>query len=195
MREKTFGFGFDYFFDSSRQMATKRIGHKKFWNIVVHWFASWGIAWSVLFLGGQYLPFYLQLFLVICKLVICIAQEPPAGFAYSLGYCLIGYHAVLSENNGTVLLAAIAIPVCFAIQILSHIVFEGIQSLERFTKGEDLLFQFCDMLNEFLMGEFHFSLLLVMRLDLLPVLQWRSDVDLRKIMDKVSIIKHGRKAP
>lgn len=102
---------------------------------------------------------------------------------------------MLLENSGTVLIAAIAIPVCFGIQIISHIVFEGIQSLERFTKGEDLLFQFCDMLNEFLMAEFHFSLLLVLRLDLLPVLQWRSDVDLRKIMDKVSLIKHGRKAP
>jgi hypothetical protein len=116
-------------------------------------------------------------------------------FAYSIVYCLVGYHAVLAGNSGTVLLTAVVIPVCFGIQIVSHIVFEGIQSLGRFTKGEGLLFEFCDLVNEFLFAEFHFSLLLVLRLQLLPVLQWRSDVDLRKIMDKIAEIKHGQKAP
>jgi len=87
------------------------------------------------------------------------------------------------------------VAVGFGIQLCSHFVFEGMQSLERYTKGDDPLFQFCDYINEFLFGEFHFSLLLILRIGLLPVLQWRSDVDLRKALDKIAEIRHRRKGP
>ena len=74
-------------------------------------------------------------------------------------------------------------------------IFEGIQSLERYKKGDDLLFQFCDFINEIFFQEFHFSLLFILRIGLLPVLEWRSDVDLRKALDKITMIKKGHRGP
>lgn len=102
---------------------------------------------------------------------------------------------MLVQNGVTVFQGLFLVVLGFGIALTSHLAFEGVQSLERFTKGDDPLFKLCDFINEFLFQEFHFSLLFVMRMGLLPVLEWRSDVDLRKAMDKIAMIKKGHKGP
>ncbi|XP_032225976.1 uncharacterized protein LOC116608994 isoform X2 [Nematostella vectensis] len=153
----TFGYGLDYFIDSPKQTATKRLGHKKFWNVAVHAVVSWGTAWGTLVIGQLFLPFWIQLLMILCKLAIVIVTEPPVGIG-------------------------------------SHLIFEGNLPPQKPPKGDGLVFQVLDMGNEFFFCEFHFGLLLFMRVGLLPVLQWRSDVELKKALDRTAEIKYGRKA-
>jgi hypothetical protein len=66
--------------------------------------------------------------------------------------------------------------------------------VERFPKGEGSLFKFCDLINKFLFEEFHFNLMLAMKLGLLPFLHWMSGVYHKEIMNTIAEIKEGEKA-
>ncbi|XP_032225975.1 uncharacterized protein LOC116608994 isoform X1 [Nematostella vectensis] len=190
----TFGYGLDYFIDSPKQTATKRLGHKKFWNVAVHAVVSWGTAWGTLVIGQLFLPFWIQLLMILCKLAIVIVTEPPVGFGYSIMYSVVCYFALYVQSSGTLFGSAMLIALSFVIQIGSHLIFEGNLPPQKPPKGDGLVFQVLDMGNEFFFCEFHFGLLLFMRVGLLPVLQWRSDVELKKALDRTAEIKYGRKA-
>ena len=85
--------------------------------------------------------------------------------------------------------------VCLGLQLLAHVTLEGDLPTDRPTKGDGILFMLCDMMNEFLLPQFHFTVVLLIRLDLRPNLKWRSDTELRKLMERVQEVRYGKKSP
>lgn len=187
--------GFSYFIDSSMQTAVKRFTHKKFWNVATHVATSWPIAWATLCIGRNFLPLSLQLLLISLKCLLCIVQEPPIGFAYTILYGTMAYYVLIVYTGTTTFQAFFVIALCLGIQLLSHLIFEGGIPQRLPTKEDGALFQVLDLANEFFLAQFHFMLTLMVRRDLLPILRWRSDASLHKLMTATQELKYGKKAP
>lgn len=187
--------GFGYFIDSALQTAVKRFSHKKLWNVVFHVVTSWLIAWASLCIGGAFLPFSFQLMLIALKCILCIIQEPPIGFAYTLVYGVMAYYALFIYDGTTVWQAILIIVMCLGVQLASHLVLEGETPQSLPAKDDNALFQVLDLANEFFLAPFHFSLTLMVRYDLLPILRWRSDAALHKLITSTQELKYGKKAP
>lgn len=192
---KSLNLGFGYFIDSSLQTATKRFSHKKLWNVILHFVTSWPKAWAMLCLGRNILPISLQLLLIILKCLLCIAQEPPMGFVYSILYNVLAYYAVYIHTGVTTFQAGIVISLCLVLQFLGHLLLEGETPQRLPTKEDNLLFKILDLANEFFLAPFHFSLTLLIRFDFLPILRWRSDAALHKLITSTQEIKYGKKSP
>ncbi|KAL9986024.1 hypothetical protein ACROYT_G000078 [Oculina patagonica] len=187
--------GFAYFFDSAMQTATKRFSHKKLWNVVIHVVASWPMAWAILCIGRNFLPFTLQYVLILLKCLLCILQEPPMGFVYSIVYNIVAYYALFVHTGVTTFQGCIVIGVCLAFQFMGHVIFEGETPQRLPTKEDNMLFKFLDLANEFFLAPFHFSLTLMIRFDSLPILRWRSDAALHKLITLSQELKYGKKGP
>ncbi|XP_068740358.1 uncharacterized protein [Montipora capricornis] len=187
--------GFAYFVDSAMQTAVKRFSHKKLWNVVLHAVTSWAIAWASLCIGGTFLPFSFQLLAIALKCLLCILQEPTIGFIYTLVYGVMAYYALFVYNETTVLQAILLIVLCLGMQLSGHVIFEGELPQRLPTKDESALFQILDLANEFFFLPFHFSLTLMVRCDLLPILRWRSDAALHKLITSTQELKYGKKSP
>lgn len=187
--------GFSYFIDSAMQTAVKRFSHKKLWNVVLHVVTSWPLAWATLCIGRNVLPFSVQLVLILLKCLLCIVQEPPIGFAYTIVYSILSYCALIVYTGTTTFQALLIIAVCLGIQFMGHLVFEG-ETPQRLPAKEDYaLFQVMDLANEFFLAPFHFTLTLMARCDLLPILRWRSDAALHKLITLTQELKYGKKSP
>ena len=106
-------------------------------------------------------------------------------------YSLVAYHALVIKTGITLFQALLVVAMALGLQFLGHQL--EAEPFTRVSRGEGILFEACDLMNELLLPQYHFSILLFMRLDLLPVLKWRSDVELRKAMDRVQEIKYGSK--
>ena len=91
----------------------------------------------------------------------------------------------------TLFQALLVVGMALGLQFLGHTL--ETEPFTRVPRGEGIIFEACDLVNELLLPQYHLSMLLLMRLDLLPVLKWRSDVELRKAMDRVQEIKYGSK--
>lgn len=187
--------GFSYFIDSAMQTATKRFTHKKLWNVVLHVLTSWPMAWAVLCIGRNFLPYSLQYALIIIKCLLCILQEPPIGFVYSIVYNLVAYYAVFVHTGVTTFQGCAVIGVCLAFQFLGHVILEGTTPQRLPTKEDSILFKVMDLANEFFFAPFHFSLTLMIRFDSLPILKWRSDAALHKLITATQELKYGKKGP
>jgi len=187
--------GFSYFIDSAMQTAVKRFSHKKLWNVVLHVLTSWLIAWATLSIGSLFLPFPLQLVLILLKCLLCILQEPPIGFAYTIVYNVMAYYTLFVYTETTMFQAFVTIAVCLGIQFTGHLIFEGETPQRLPTKEDNILFQIMDLANEFFLAPYHFSLTLMVRFDLLPILRWRSDAALHKLITATQELKYGKKAP
>lgn len=149
------------------------------------------MAWAFLSVGKLFLPISVQWLLILISFVICIVQEPPVGFAYSVVYSLVAYHALVIKTGVTLFQALLVVGMALGLQLLGHRL--ETEPFTRVPRGDGIIFEACDLINELLLPQYHFSILLLMRLDLLPVLKWRSDVELRKAMDRVQEIKYGSK--
>lgn len=113
-------------------------------------------------------------------------------FAYSVVYSLVAYHALVVTTTGVTLFQALlVVGMALGLQFFGHQL--ETEPFTRVARGEGIIFEACDLINELLLPQYHFSILLFMRLDLLPVLKWRSDVELRKALDRVQEIKYGSK--
>lgn len=187
--------GFAYFVDSAMQTAVKRFSHKKLWNVVIHVATSWGIAWATLCIGAMFLPFSVQLVFILLKCLLCILQEPPIGFAYTIVYSVVAYYAIQVYTQTTLLQAFLFVAVCLGIQFCGRLIFEDETTQFLPAKDDNALFQVLDLANGVFLAPFHFSLTLMVRCDLLPILRWRSDAALHKLITSVQELKYGKKAP
>ena len=107
-------------------------------------------------------------------------------------YSLVAYHALVVTTTGVTLFQALlVVGMALGLQFFGHQL--ETEPFTRVARGEGIIFEACDLINELLLPQYHFSILLFMRLDLLPVLKWRSDVELRKALDRVQEIKYGSK--
>ena len=107
----------------------------------------------------------------------------------------MAYYTLLVYTETTTFQAFITTAVCLGIQFLGHLVFEGETPQRLPTKEDSALFQVMDLANEFFLAPFHFSLTLMVRCDLLPILRWRSDAALHKLITSTQELKYGKKAP
>lgn len=116
-------------------------------------------------------------------------------FAYTVLYSTMAYYVLIVYTETTTFQAFFVIALCLGIQLLSHLIFEGgiPQRLPR--KEDSVLFQVLDLANEFFLAQFHFMLTLMVRCDLLPILRWRSDASLHKLITTTQELKYGKKAP
>lgn len=78
---------------------------------------------------------------------------------------------------------------------MGHIIFEGETPQRLPTKEDNMLFKVLDLANEFFLAPFHFSLTLMIRFDSLPILRWRSDAALHKLITLSQELKYGKKGP
>ena len=116
-------------------------------------------------------------------------------FIYTLVYGVMAYYALFVYNETTVLQAILLIVLCLGMQLSGHVIFEGELPQRLPTKDESALFQILDLANEFFFPPFHFSLTLMVRCDLLPILRWRSDAALHKLITSTQELKYGKKSP
>lgn len=116
-------------------------------------------------------------------------------FAYTIVYNVVVYYTLFVYTETTMFQAFFTIALCLGIQFLAHLVFEGETPQRLPTKEDNMLFQVLDLANEFFLAPFHFSLTLMVRCDLLPILRWRSDAALHKLMTSTQELKYGKKSP
>lgn len=89
----------------------------------------------------------------------------------------------------------VVIGICLSFQFLGHVILEGTAPQRLPTKEDNMLFQVMDLANEFFLAPFHFSLTLMIRFDFLPILKWRSDAALHKLITLTQELKYGKKGP
>ena len=116
-------------------------------------------------------------------------------FAYTILYGTMAYYVLIVYTGTTTFQAFFVIALCLGIQLLSHLIFEGGIPQRLPMKEDGALFQVLDLANEFFLAQFHFMLTLMVRRDLLPILRWRSDASLHKLMTATQELKYGKKAP
>ena len=107
----------------------------------------------------------------------------------------MAYYVLIVYTETTTFQAFFVITLCLGIQLLSHLIFEGGIPQRLPTKEDSALFQVLDLANDFFLAQFHYMLTLMVRCDLLPILQWRSDASLHKLMTATQELKYGKKAP
>ena len=73
---------------------------------------------------------------------------------------------------------------------VGHFLIENEQPVFLEREG-DAVFIACSIMNDLFLAPFHFSVLILMRANLLSDLQWKSDIQLKKLMEQLS----GKKSP
>ena len=124
----------------------------------------------------------------------CISFLTPQ-FVYSLVYNLVAYYAVFVHTGVSAFQGCVVIGVCLAFQFLGHVILEGETPQRLPSKEDNVLFKVMDLANEFFFAPFHFSLTLMIRFDFLPILKWRSDAALHKLITMTQELKYGKKSP
>lgn len=127
--------------------------------------------------------------------IFMLIYFPFPQFAYTIVYNVMAYYTLFVYTATTMFQAFITIAVCLGIQFTGHLIFEGETPQRLPTKEDNVLFQIMDLANEFFLAPYHFSLTLMVRFDLLPILRWRSDAALHKLITATQELKYGKKAP
>jgi hypothetical protein len=73
---------------------------------------------------------------------------------------------------------------------VGHFLIENEQPVILEREGDAVFITF-SIMNDLFLAPFHFSVLVLMRANLLPDLQWKSDIQLKKLMEQLS----GKKSP
>lgn len=134
--------------------------------------------------------FRLQLTVTLSLISFLIPQ-----FVYSIVYNIVAYYAVFVHTGVTTYQGCLVIGICLAFQFLGHVILEGTTPQRLPTKEDNILFKVMDLANEFFFAPFHFSLTLMIRFDSLPILKWRSDAALHKLIAATQELKYGKKGP
>lgn len=109
--------------------------------------------------------------------------------SYSIVYIVIAYYSLSTET--TLIRAFFSLVLILGFQfVIGHVVVESDQPTLS-EKQRDAIYTVLTIVNTLFLEPFHFSVLVLMRANLLPDLQWRSDIQLKRIMDHVG----GKKSP
>ena len=102
---------------------------------------------------------------------------------------MVAYHALSADVSFTqaffILIAAIGFQVG-----IGHFMIENELPVVVERKG-DLIFVVSSIMNDLFLAPFHYTILVLMRWDLLPELKWKSDLQLKKLIEELS----GKKSP
>ena len=102
---------------------------------------------------------------------------------------MVAYHGLNVEMSFTRALIWVVLVLGFQI-FVGHFFIENDQPVGLAREG-DAIFIACSIMNDLLLTPFHFSVLVLMRANLLPDLQWKSDIQFKKLMEKLG----GKKSP
>lgn len=138
---------------------------------------------------------FIVVYLFHLQLTMSSAFVPTPQFVYSIVYNIVAYYALFVHTGVTTFQGCVVIGLCLACQFMGHVIFEGETPQRLPTKEDNILFKFLDLANEFFLAPFHFSLTLMIRFDSLPILRWRSDAALHKLITLSQELKYGKKGP
>ena len=102
---------------------------------------------------------------------------------------IVAYHGLNVETSFTSALIWVVFVLGFQI-LVGHFLIESDHPVVLERDG-DAIFITCSVLNDLLLSPFHFSVLVLMRANLLPDLEWKSDIQLKKLMEQLA----GKKSP
>ena len=102
---------------------------------------------------------------------------------------MVAFYGLSAETSFFQVLIMIILVIGFQI-LVGHFLIENDQPVILERQG-DAIYVVCTILNDLFLSPYHFSVLIIMRANLLPNLQWKSDIQLKKLMEQM----HGEKAP
>jgi hypothetical protein len=108
---------------------------------------------------------------------------------YSVLYLLVAYHGLNVETSFMRAFIMLVLVLGFQIAV-GHFLIESEQPVILERQG-DAMFIVCTILNDLFLAPFHFAVLILMRSNILPDLHWRSDIQLKKLMEELE----GKKSP
>ena len=108
---------------------------------------------------------------------------------YSVLYILVAYLGLNVETSFAQAFMMLVLVLAFQIAV-GHFLIENEQPVILERQG-DAVFIVCSIMNDLFLAPFHFSVLVLMRANILSNLQWKSDIQLKKLMEQLS----GKKSP
>ncbi|CAB4001433.1 Hypothetical predicted protein, partial [Paramuricea clavata] len=158
-------------------------------NVIIHVATAWLSTKFLLSMAGILFPTIVNIFLIFFNIAICLAQDLKLGGIYSVLYLLVAYHGLNVETSFMQAFIMLVLVLGFQIAV-GHFLIESEQPVILERQG-DVVFIVCTIMNDLFLAPFHFAVLILMRSNLLPDLHWRSDIQLKKLMEELE----GKKSP
>ncbi|XP_028406992.1 uncharacterized protein LOC114529397 isoform X2 [Dendronephthya gigantea] len=158
-------------------------------NVIIHFVTAWLAVRPLLSIPGILFPTFVNIFFILIIITTCVVQDLTLGALFSTVYIVIALYSLSIET--TLLSAFFTLSLILGFQIvMGHYVVEKEQPILSEKQG-DAVYTGLTIMNSLFLEPFHFSVLVLMRANLLPDLQWRSDLQLKRIMEHLG----GKKSP